>query len=157
MKLWKRFVVGIAFFGLGNAAAEAAINCDVSTSGAAFGNYDSIENQDQDTSGTITVSCSGTAGEAVSYGLSLGSGAGSYSNRQLSAGSNILNYNLYTDAARSQVWGDGTASTAVVTDSYTLTTSPTTRNYSVYGRIPQGQTQAMAGSYSDSTVVTLAY
>lgn len=156
MKVSRQVLFCLLAFGLITSVANAGVTCEVSTSGVAFGSYDSIGNQERDTSATIAVTCSGTTGDAVSYTISLGTGAGSYSNRNMSAGGTVLTYNLYTDISRTQVWGDGNG-TAVVADSYTLSASPTTRYYTVYGRIPQGQTQATAGSYSDSLVVTVVY
>ncbi len=153
----KLLLLCLTFFGLLTGAADAAVTCDISTSGAAFGSYDSIGSQDRDTSGTITVTCSGTTGDSVTYTISLSPGAGSFSNRNLSAGTSVLNYNLYTDISRSQVWGDGSAGTAVLSDSYTLNVSPTTHNYTVYGRVPKSQNQALSGSYSDNLTVALVY
>ena len=138
-------------------APGRAATCEVSTSGTAFGAYESIRAGDRDTSGTLSVTCSGVPGEAVSYSIQLSAGGGTYTNRKLSGPGTALSYNLYTDGARSQIWGDGSNGTSIVTDSYTLSVSPTTRSYTIYGRIPGGQTQAVASMYSDSIVVTLAY
>src|SRR6266550_2205534 len=137
-------------------APGRAATCEVSTSCTAFGAYESIRAGDRDTSGTLSVTCSGVPGEAVSYSIQLSAGGGTYANRKLSGPGTALSYNLYTDGARSQIW-DGSNSTSIVTDSYTLSVSPTTRSYTIYGRIPGGQTQAVASMYSDSIVVTLAY
>ena len=137
--------------------SQAAATCDISSSSSAFGNYDSIANQDRDTTAVVSITCSGTVGDSVSYTISLSSGSGAYSNRQLISAVGPLNYNLYTDISRSQVWGDGAAATATVGDSYTLSVSPSTRNYTIYGRIPAGQTSAMPGAYSDNIVMTLVY
>lgn len=136
----------------------AVVTCDVSTSGAAFGGYDSISSQTRDTSGTITVSCSGAVGEAPNYVIKLGTGSGTYAARSMNAGGVAVEYNLYTDSARSQVWGDGTSGTGTVGDSYTLdTTLPVTRSYTLYGRIPGGQSGATVAVYTDSVTVSLEY
>ena len=72
------------------------------------------------------------------------------------AGGAQLNYNLFSDATRLIVWGDGTGGTSTVSDSYTLPASTSTRTYTVYGQIPT-QTGPIAGSYMDTVVITLSY
>ena len=139
------------------AAGQAAVSFDVSTSGVAFGPYQSIRNVDRDTSGTISVTCTGTAGDSVNYAISLNANGGTLMSRTLSSVDSSLQYNLYTDIARSQIWGDGTSGTLVVSDNYSLETSPTRRDYTVYGRISSGQTGATFGSYTDNITVSVDY
>jgi spore coat protein U-like protein len=131
--------------------------CEVSGSGVAFGNYDAISDQHVDILGTITVTCTGTAGDSVSLDLALSAGNGTYSNRQMTDGTHNMLYNLYKDASRSQVWGDGTGGTGTVTDSFTMASTVEVKNYTVYGRIFGSQNQLVVQSYSDSVVVTLNY
>ena len=147
----------ILFWAACAAMASAAVSCNVSSPGVAFGTYSSIAGSDRDTSATITVTCTGTVGDSVSYSLRLSSGGGSYTNRSLAGTIDTLRYNLFTDIGRSQVWGDGSAGTMVVNDSYSLATSPTIRDYTVYGRIPGGQTQVHQDGYNDSITVELDY
>ncbi len=137
--------------------ADAAVSCGVSTTGVAFGSYDPILGQNRDTSGTISVSCTGNSGDAVSYSLLLSAGDGSFSSRAMAGSAVPLQYNLYTDIARSQIWGDGTSGTVVVSDSYSLSISSTVRNYTVYGRIPSGKTGLTAAAYNDTIVISLNY
>ena len=137
--------------------ADAAVSCGISTTGVAFGSYDPILGQNRDTSATISVSCTGNAGDAVNYSLLLSAGDGTFSSRAMAGSAVPLQYNLYTDIARSQIWGDGTSGTMVVSDSYSLSTSPTVRNYTVYGRIPSGETGLTAAAYSDTIVISLNY
>src|SRR5689334_22391696 len=81
-------------------AAEAA--CTISAGAAvSFGNYDWTVATPTDTVGTMTYTCTTTALVFLSTGSS-----GSYTTRTMLSGANVLNYNLYTDAARTQVWGD---------------------------------------------------
>lgn len=67
-----------------------------------------------------------------------------------------MSYNLYTSAARSVIWGNGTGGTQLVSDNVTLFSGSLIRNYTTYGRIPVGQDRA-AGSYADSIIVTVEY
>jgi spore coat protein U-like protein len=69
------------------------------------------------------------------------------------SGGNRLDYNLYLDAARTIVWGDGTNGTA------TYTATPIDGqvvSIPVYGRIPPRQNVA-AGSYGATIRVQLLF
>jgi spore coat protein U-like protein len=137
--------------------ALGATACTVSTLGVAFGAYSSIRNISRESTGSIDVSCTDQVGNTVSYAIALTAGTGSYSARQMASGANRLAYNLFTDSARTLVWGDGTGGTSILSDSYTLATSPTVRSYPVYGRIPGGQNLTKVGTYSDSITVTVTF
>jgi spore coat protein U-like protein len=70
-------------------------------------------------------------------------------------GVNSLNYNPYTTAAHTTVWGDGTGSTQTVTiGPYRRVHLP--QSITVYGLIPALQNAAL-GPYTDSitAIVTL--
>jgi spore coat protein U-like protein len=73
-------------------------------------------------------------------------------------GASLLNYNLYTDATRTAVWGDGTGGTAVVSIKYSLPPAGTTQTdtHTVYGRAFAGQVVSV-GSYLDTITVTLVF
>jgi spore coat protein U-like protein len=142
---------------LATGGARAATTCSVTTTGVAFGTYSPLGNNTRDSVGGIDVSCSAQAGSTVSYAITLTAGTGSYASRQMASGADRLAYNLFTDSPRSLVWGDGTGGTSIVSDSYTLATSPMVRSYNAYGRIPGGQSQARVGSYSDNLVITVTY
>lgn len=132
-------------------------NCSVSATGVAFGNYNQLDASPADAAGNVQVSCGPLLGVTVSYDITLSTGgSASYTPREMASGANQLQYNLYTTSGRSIVWGDGTAGTSVVSDSYLLGLLTTTRNYPVYGRIPAGQNSA-AGAYADSITVTVIY
>jgi spore coat protein U-like protein len=74
--------------------------------------------------------------------------------RTIANGGNTLNYNLYRDSARSQVWGDGSGSTFTVTGtgSGLLTASTLT----VYGDIAAAQDKP-PGTYTSTITVTVTY
>ena len=73
----------------------------------------------------------------------------------MASGSNTLNYNLYRDAARTTIWGDGSGGTSFFQVSV-LPLLPTSGTVTVYGRIPALQ-DAHTGSYSDSIVATITF
>jgi spore coat protein U-like protein len=128
-------------------AARAATSCTINATGAvAFGAYDWTSASPTDSLGTITYTCDGTALVFLSQGSS-----GNYTQRTMLSGANSLGYNLYTDAARSAVWGDffngGTVEFAP---------AGTRLQLQVYGRIPASQ-NVPPGSYSDSITVTFLF
>jgi spore coat protein U-like protein len=129
--------------------------CTVATSGLAFGSYNPLPGTSADTNGTISVTCSGAAGDTAAYTITITAGLGSFSARKMVSGGDSLTYNLYKDSGCTQVWGDGTASTSTVSDSVTLTSSSLTTNYVVYSRIAGGQRSARAHAYSDSLLVVI--
>jgi len=130
-----------------------AASCTVSTGGVAFGIYNTLGSQPDDSSGNITVSCTGTAGEVVNVTLSTATNT-----RNLQSGGRALVYQLYVDVGRTQVWGDGTSGTATITGSITVGSNGTVlQSYYVYGRVAGGQSGAAAGSYSDTLLVTLSW
>ena len=134
--------------------------CSVSATPVSFGVYDPFSSSPSDTSGTITVSCTGlVVSVLVSYDILLNKGihASSFLPRQMASGVNTLDYNLYTDSTRTTVWGDGTGGTSIVTDGYLLGLFTVNRDYTVYGRIPASQTGVHTGDYSDTITVTVNY
>lgn len=125
--------------------------CSVDPTPVAFGAYSPFDGAPADSTGTLRVSCDAvTAG----YTLLLGSGgAGSYAPRRLDGGVHTLAYNLYVDALRTVVWGDGSAGTATVSGALAL---PGAVEHTVYGRVPARQNVG-AGSYGDVITVTIEF
>lgn len=144
------------------ASAWATIGCDVSSNGVGFGDYDPLATAADDSTANVAVTCTRVILQdpfRVAYTLSLSRGtSGSYAPRRMSSGANRLNYNLYRDAARAQVWGDGTASTGVVagTASFNWFQTSQTNTHTAYGRMPALQ-DAAPGSYADTIVVTISF
>ena len=149
---------------LGARDAMAAADCSVTASGVAFGAYDPSLATPDDSTGSVVVTCTYIGpggGNNSNYTVTLSTGtSGSYAPRKLAAGASRLNYNLYRDAARTQVWGNASSGTTVITGS--LRVGPgngnrtRTATHVVYGRIPQLQ-DANVGNYADSILVTLTF
>jgi spore coat protein U-like protein len=133
-------------------SATVTANCTISTSALAFGNVDSTSPSNVDASGGLTITCTNGSAWTASAGVGGGSGA-SYANRRMTAGANLLNYNIYTSAARTTVWGDGTGSTATLGG----TGTGSAQSVTVYGRVAGGQTSVPIGSYADTVSVTITY
>jgi len=142
-----------------------AASCSVSANPAIFGSYDNTLNESA--VATISGTCSkGDPADPDMTGTTLTLSTGSsnaFNPRQMTKGSDRLDYNLYTSAARTIVWGDGTAGTGTVA---ALTIQPngrflnhnSSRNFAIpaYGRIP-GNQDAVPGTYSDTITVTMSY
>ena len=148
--------------------ARAAVDCSVSTSPMAFGQYDPDAGDLDSDSGQVTVSCRVVSsappfGGLISYSISMSPGlGGSYNNRRMQSGANMLRYNLYVSGIRSpaEVWGDGTSNTQTAPGSITLQSQlgdSRTRDHIVYGRIIGNQTSVAPGTYADSILITLTF
>ena len=139
--------------------AHGVAACIVTSSGVALGSYTFDQLGPTDATGNISVSCSldGMVSLPVTYEIRLSTGiSGSYAQRQMGTNASRLHYNLYSNPARSAIWGDGTAGSTTVSDSYVLALLNTVRDYPVYGRAPAGQNIA-AGVYTDVITVTVLY
>lgn len=135
-------------------------SCEVSTTAVAFGTYDPLSASPHDSAGNVHVSCTTTLGLLVTLTISLdkGSYSSSFSPRKMASGANRLNYDLYTDAAHTIIWGDGSGGTQTVSDSLALSLlGAVTWDHAAYGRIPASQTTVPPGSYADTVIVTLTY
>jgi spore coat protein U-like protein len=142
-------------------AAAAAVSCTVTATGPAFGTYNPLSPTANVANGQVQISCSltGNVNTNVTVVSSYSTGAsGSYATRSMLSGANTLSYNLYKDAAYTQIRGDGTGGSLTSSDTLSLTT--TTRNKSttavIYGRVPARQDVA-AGSYADTITLTITY
>jgi spore coat protein U-like protein len=131
--------------------------CSASSSGISFGSFDVLASGSRDTLGTITIRCYGNVGEKVTYSIALNRITLSSQNRTLLSGNNQLSYALFVDPSRTQSWGDGTGGTSVLSDSFYLDQTETNRPYTIYARIPGGQTTNPAGSYNDTATIILSY
>ena len=136
-------------------SANAAV-CEVSSASIAFGVYDPMGSQPRDSNTNIQVTCSGN-NETVSFSLMATSGYGTFANRQALSASTALAYNLFIDVSRTQIWGDGSGGTAIIQDSLTITSTPVSKTYVIYGRIPGQQASATAATYTDDITVTMRY
>jgi spore coat protein U-like protein len=125
-------------------SAQAA--CDLNAVGLNFGAYNIFDTQDTSITTDIGVTCD----TDTSFEISLSAGSGTFASRALVSGTNLLSYNLSVYPAPLTIWGDGSPGTATVSG------SGTSRNFTVYGRIPARQ-NAFVGSYSDTITVTITF
>lgn len=139
------------------AALHAAPSCTISSTAVNFGNYNPLNVASVTGTGTLSFQCQpGITGGGISYTISLSSGSGTYVQRTLTSGGNVLNYNLYTDSTLTTVWGDGSAGTATVVTAISKAQALAGVTNTVYGNIP-AQQDVIPGSYTDTITVTVTF
>lgn len=134
------------------AAHAAAPVCTVSMGAMAFGNVNVLPGTAVDATATITVVCSGGSGGAHGQRVCISIGAGSSSDstsRKMTSGANSARFDLYSDSARTQLWGSW--QTGFDTAGVTLDVNRnSTTTVTVYGRFFGSQQSLVPGSYSST-------
>jgi len=105
---------------------------------------------------TLAVLCSRGAPFVVA--LDAGT-AGSMAQRRMMLGTAGLQYNLYTTAAHTTVWGDGSQGSATVSGTGRGLMAGAALNETVYGRLADSPANAglAPGLYTDTITVTITY
>ena len=140
-------------------SAQAQI-CSVSAASGSYGSVDVLPGSAVDTSTTFTINC--VLGiPFTTYEMCIqfnpGSPNTSSSARYLGNGTNYLQHELYSDAARTQAWGSwGYATTSYGSNglTYPLTMSllgSANATVSIYGRIKANQQTTIPGTYHWTT------
>jgi spore coat protein U-like protein len=135
-------------------SATVSPNCLVSAQPLNFGGYDGTAAK----AGTSDISVRCSAGTTYTVGLS--AGGGTFTQRLLSgAGTNKLQYNLYTSLAASTIWGDGTGGTGTMGGTGSGMASGSATTLTVFGQLPDNAFNqgAPSGNYTDSITVTVTY
>jgi spore coat protein U-like protein len=125
--------------------------CSIAAGDLAFGTYSVVTGAAVNATSSILVTC--TLGAGYTVALNAGATAGgSYTQRRMASGGDTLSYNLYTDAARTSIWGDATGSTATVAGSGNGLPQALT----VYGQVLASQ-NVPGGLYSDTVTATITF
>jgi spore coat protein U-like protein len=99
---------------------------------------------------TLTVKCSDSS---FSPWVGLDNGVNSLSGqRRMSSGAGYIDYELYTNAARTQRWG-----VTQNTDTVSVTPSVAGTSITVYGKIPVPLSQPTGGTYTDVVTATVHF
>ena len=127
-------------------------NCSITTTAVTFpAAYDPVGTNaaaDSDGTGNIAVTC--TKGAGTSIALNLGANfTGTQARMKGPGATDYLNYQLFSDAARTVDW-------CGVTRTIAAAPSKATQNFIVYARIPRNQ-DVSVGAYADTVVATLNY
>lgn len=138
-----------------NVTAVVQSTCSATAATLAFGNYTPGAGALTGSS-NISVKCS----KNTPYTVSLNAGSttgGTLAQRLMGSGANTLQYNLYTTAAATTVFGDGTASTGTIPG--TGAGVATANTVTVFGQLPDSAANqaAVPGNYSDTILVTVTY
>lgn len=126
-------------------------DCTITMSDLSFGSANDLTAAiDAAASGSVT--CTGMAPISISFDT--GTGAGStFATRRLEQGAETIDYNLYRDAARTEVLGDGTGATFRIA----LTSSGGADAFDVFGRTEPGQNPKPAGTYTSTITATVEF
>jgi spore coat protein U-like protein len=130
-------------------------NCSATATTLAFSAYTPGAGAKANNS-TISVKCT----KNTPYTIALNGGTttgGSIAQRLMASGANTLQYNLFTTAAFSQIFGDGSGTSKTVAG--TGAGVGTVNAVTVFGQLPDSATNqaAVAGSYTDTITVTITY
>lgn len=135
------------------APSAQAATCTMSATDLRFGQYRSGSAIDVDATSTVTLECmDDSSGAGVGYSIAISAGgSGNPADRTMGG---ALHYNVFTDASRTTVWGNGTGSSIV---SGTIPAPGTgIAAHTAYGTIPAGQSPPV-GSYGDALTITIDY
>ena len=134
------------------AQGPGAAMCTISVVGVAFGNYNPFTPTPVDSAGSVVFNCNNKAKNIV---VTLGPGqSGTFFSRAMTSGAQSLGYNLFLDAARTVVWGDGTGGTSTYADNNPANDINVV--LPVYGRVPAG-IDVSVGTYTDTVVATIEF
>ncbi len=141
-----------------NLSVTATINanCTISTGTVGFGTYDPIVTNATSAlngTGSVTTTCTSATPATITLGQGSNPNTGSTDTaplRRMKNGTAYLGYSLYSDSARTAVWGNTTATGVASTGTGSAVA------VTVYGQVAAGQNQP-AGSYSDTVVATVTF
>ncbi|MDP2738278.1 MAG: spore coat U domain-containing protein [Pseudorhodobacter sp.] len=142
-----------------HASAAIAQTCSFSASDIVFGQVDTLGSGATDTSGTVSISCSAFLGllSSIEINIHIGEGRGGANGatRQMTSISTAtpLNFQLYRDAARSDLlggsyWSYGGQPIQLSGSSILNLLTTTGVDVPVYARVPGNQSSVIPGSYS---------
>jgi spore coat protein U-like protein len=138
-----------------NVTASVGKNCVISATPLALGEF--VGDNNLQVNSSILVRC--TSGTPYDIALSTG-GSGDYAARELTFGTDVLVYNLYTDGSFADVWGDGTGTTDTVSGFGAGMAIGSQVAHPVVGRLlasdNTGPVAAGLG-YTDTIIATITY
>lgn len=135
------------------AQAQSGSSCAISATGINFGTYNVFSGTPVQSTGGLTFRCgSSVKTDPVRISLSTGQ-SGTYSQRSLANAGEALAYNLYRNAGRTEIWGDGSSGT------FDVAMTPERNTWvpvTIYAEIPPLQ-DVRAGSYTDTITVIINF
>ena len=127
-------------------------SCSITANDLDFGIQNTLA-ADIDADSSVDVVCTGVGPLEIDFTAGAGAGATFASRKMTDAvSSDLIDYTLYRDSARSEVLGDGTGSVMIAG-----TSTGGTDSFPVYGRVFGGQDPKTVGSYSDTVTATVTF
>lgn len=123
-------------------SVQVLASCSISASNMSFASITTGTTTNTDATSTLTVNCS----SGTPFTIALGNGTNYSAGRRLASGASYINYFLYSDSSRSSQW-NSTSGTGTGFD----------QSFTVYGRIPSGQSISNTGIYADTIIATITY
>jgi spore coat protein U-like protein len=133
--------------------ANVIRKCTIRAEPMNFGNYDPVQanaTAPLDGQSVITVAC--TKGTTVNMAMDNGANAQGQNRRMTGGTANFLQYEVYKDASRTEVWG--ATGNAVYDGGVAPSRDP--RQFVAYGRVAGGQDVA-EGNFQDTVLVTVDF
>jgi len=165
-------MLSIGMLSLPRSAQASSVACANPTiNSVSFGNV-SLQSGTVNINGSISWSCTSTgilgillspeANITMCLNLDTGTGGTQANPRLLSNGTNTLQYQLYTDAADSLIWGSTTTpgtptplTIMVAIPAGVLFATTVTGTTPFYAQLPGGQTTAVPGTYTSTLTVSV--
>lgn len=137
--------------------ANAVLVCTFTITNVDFGTINLAANTNFDTTGTLTMNCTGgnaSSTARICPNLNAGSGGTTTGNpRFLLSGATQLNYNLYSNAARTTVWGSRLWAFAFTPPTINIALNGAgngSGSRTIFARVPSGQQTKPSGTYTSS-------
>ena len=158
ISIWTIFatlLMAPAMFASANARFQVSANvtadCSIAVSDLSFGQYDPLgQNGTQGVNAAAGVSMLCTRDARATIVIDSGRNPVG-STRGLSSGAQVVAYQIYRDAGRTQVWGSGANALQFVSAGV-----QNAQQFVVYANIPPGQ-EVASGSYSDVVTATVDF
>lgn len=136
------------------AHARAISSCEIlSITSVSFGGYRAGDGRPLDSTGNIVYTCHGVHGNDMLTIEISRSRSGHFEPRAMSGQGYELEYNVYLNAGRTRIWGDGTEGTNVYRR---RPQDGREMSVPIYGRIPPRQS-VPSGPYADTLIITMQF
>jgi spore coat protein U-like protein len=125
--------------------------CEISASNLDFGVYSAQGGSPLQGTTLLRATCTPNTGYQIGLNEGTSPGATTNQRRMVSPTTTALNYQLYSDAARSSIWGNTPG-----TDTVTGVGTGLPQDYTVFGAVPAAQL-VPADEYGDTITVRIYY
>ncbi|GAB3774242.1 spore coat U domain-containing protein [Ramlibacter monticola] len=132
---------------------QARVNaaCDIVATDLNFGAYSAQSGTPLQGTTLLHATCTPNAGYQIGLNQGTSPGATVNQRRMVSAPTGVLNYQLYSDSARTRIWGNTQG-----TDTVTGVGNGLSQEHTVYGSVPAAQVVPV-GDYADTITVRIYY